>query len=62
MLQEVVQWQEKPQVKSFLLGKDVINLLPEKRGLALRESIYLQYEHKLTSREEALEWLNNFNK
>lgn len=57
MLQEVEAMMALPRQVLLLTGQDVLCVAPEKRGLVLKECLYLQYEEVLRSREEALAWL-----
>ncbi len=57
LIGEVLSWRQVPMVKPFLLGQDVLGVPPGKRGLVLKEGLYLQYENVLQSREQALEWV-----
>jgi tRNA nucleotidyltransferase/poly(A) polymerase len=50
-------WRRQERVLPLLTGQDVLSLAPEKRGLVLRESLYLQYEGLLLDREQSLTWL-----
>lgn len=43
--------------KGYLKGDDVATFEPKKRGSILKEAWYLEWEGKLNSREQALEWL-----
>jgi tRNA nucleotidyltransferase/poly(A) polymerase len=45
------------QPPAFLTGVDVEKIDPKMRGGVLKECFYLQWEQKLTSRAEALKWL-----
>jgi tRNA nucleotidyltransferase/poly(A) polymerase len=47
------------QPRPFLTGTDVEKLDARQRGRVLKESFYLQWEQKINSRTEALNWLNN---
>jgi hypothetical protein len=47
------------QPKLFLTGVDVEKLDPQKRGSALKEIFYLQWEQKILSRTGALAWLKD---
>jgi len=58
MIQEVLGWRSKNRILSTLTGEDVIIVSPEQRGLVLIESLYLQYEGVLQTRDQALKWLN----
>lgn len=59
MTSEVKHWQSQSRLVPFLTGKDVLSLSPQKRGLVLRECLYLQYEKTLKDREQALAWLSS---
>lgn len=54
---EVEGWLKKPKIEPVLQGADLLFILPEKRGLALKEILYLQYEGVISNRVDALNWL-----
>ncbi len=57
MLEEVIEWSSKPKLSPLIQGSDLNLLPPEKRGLVMKECLYLQYEGSIKDQEQALAWL-----
>lgn len=58
--QNLLQMKTKPTC--YLTGEDVLILPPQYRGACLKEALYLQWEGKLNSREESLNWFKEYVK
>lgn len=59
MLTEIQRLKHNPPLQCVLLGKDVLSIAPDHRGLVLSECLYLQYEGIISSRNEALSYFKN---
>ncbi|MEY4616604.1 MAG: hypothetical protein RJB66_1564 [Pseudomonadota bacterium] len=57
LLAEAQRWSREVPLQPLLTGRDVEGVAPERRGLILKECLYLHYEGVLVDRAGALRWL-----